>query len=65
MKHEFEAIVLDSTFELCPLPPGQKAISTRWILKIKHDSSFKARWVARGFSQHEGIDYLDIYTPVC
>jgi len=38
--------------------------STCWVLKIKHDGSYKARWVARGFSQHEGIDYLDTYTPV-
>jgi len=64
MKHEFDAIVLNGIFELCPLPPGQKAISMRWVLKIKHDGSYKARWVACGFSQHEGIDYLDTYAPV-
>jgi len=52
MKCEFEAIVLNGTFELCPLPPGPKAISTLWVLKIKHDGSYKARWAARGFSQH-------------
>jgi len=38
---------------------GRKVISTCWVLKIKHDSSYKARWVACGFSQHQGIDYLD------
>jgi len=38
--------------------------SARWVLKIKHDGSYKTRWVARGFSQHEGIDHLDTYTPV-
>jgi len=64
MKRGFDTIVINGTFELCPLPPGQKAISTRWVLKIKHDSSYKARWVAPGFSQHEGIDYLDTYAPV-
>jgi len=55
MKHEFDAIILNGTFELCPLPPVQKAISTQWVLKIKHDSSFKARWATSGFLQHEGI----------
>jgi len=64
MKHEFDAIVLNGTFDLCPLPPGRKAISMCWVLKIKHDGSYKARWVAPGFSQHEGIDYLDTYAPV-
>jgi len=60
MKREFDTTVLNGTFELCPLPPGQKAISTCWVLKIKHDSSYKARWVAHGFSQHEGIGVLQI-----
>jgi len=64
MKREFEAIILNSTFELCPLPSGRKAIITRWVLKIKHDGSYKARWVAPGFSKHEGIDYLNTYAPV-
>jgi len=61
MNHKFDAILLNGTF---PLPPGRKAISTPWVLKIKHDSSYKARWVAHSFSQHEGIYYLDTYAPV-
>jgi len=52
MKHVFDTIVLNGIFELCPLPPGWKAISTCWVLKINHDGSYKARWVAHGFSQH-------------
>jgi len=48
MKREFDTIVLNGTFELCPLPPGWKAISMCWVLKIKHDGSYRARWVARG-----------------
>jgi len=43
---------------------GRKVISTCWVLKIKHDSSYKARWVVCGFSQHQGIDYLDTCVPV-
>jgi len=52
LKSEFDAIILKGTCELCPLPPGRKAIITCWVLKIKHDGSYKARWVAGGFSQH-------------
>jgi len=43
---------------------GWKVISTCWVLKIKHDGSYKARCVACGFSQHQGIDYLDTCVPV-
>jgi hypothetical protein len=44
-------------------------ISSRWIYKIKHivDGSvekFKARFVAKGFSKKEGIDYNDTFAPV-
>ena len=40
-----------------------------WIYKIKHadDGSiqkYKERFVARGFSQKEGIDYEEIFSPV-
>jgi hypothetical protein len=44
-------------------------VSSRWLFKIKHaaDGSiekYKARFVARGFSQKEGIDYEETFAPV-
>ena len=50
--------------------PEDKAIVTsEWLYKIKHGSDgsaekFKARFVTRGFSQKEGIDYDDIFALV-
>jgi hypothetical protein len=44
-------------------------VSSRWLFKIKHvvDGSiekYKARFVACGFSQKEGIDYEETFNPV-
>ena len=48
---------------------GKKVVGSRWIYKVKHaaDESlekYKAHFMAKGFSQKEGIDYEKTFTPV-
>lgn len=69
MDAEYQSLVDNDTWELVPLPPGRKAITSKWLFKVKQNSDgeidrFKARLVARGFTQQEGIDYQETFSPV-
>ncbi|CAI7785182.1 unnamed protein product [Closterium sp. NIES-54] len=48
-------------------PPGANIVSGMWIFRVKRppDSPpvFKARYVARGFSQRQGVDYFQTFFP--
>ena len=59
----------NDVWHIVPKPENKSVVSSKWIYKIKHvdDGSiekYKAIFVARRFSQKEGIDYEDIFSPV-
>ncbi|GJV60434.1 putative ribonuclease H-like domain-containing protein [Tanacetum coccineum] len=62
MQEEMQQFVNQDVWKLVPLPEGKTAIGTKWILKNKRDTRGivvrnKARLVAQGHRQEEGIDY--------
>ena len=69
MIEEYDSIIKNSAWEIVPRPVGKSVVGSRWIYKVKQaaDGSvekYKARFVARGFSQIEGIDYEETFAPV-
>jgi hypothetical protein len=69
MQSEMDAVEKNRTWELADLPRGHSVITLKWVFKLKMDEAgaivkHKARLVARGFVQREGIDFDDTFTPV-
>jgi hypothetical protein len=69
MTQEFEALISNGTWTLCPRPLRHNVIRNKWVYKIKQHPDgtidrFKARLVAKGFEQQCGVDYMDTFSPV-
>ncbi|GJX52001.1 ribonuclease H-like domain-containing protein [Tanacetum coccineum] len=67
MNKEMEALLRNDTWDLVDFPKDRKAISSKWLWKIKFKSSgeierYKARFVALGCNQREGIDYEETFS---
>ena len=68
MVEECSLIMKNDVWEIVPRPTGKLVVTSRWIYKIKHavDGSiekYKARCVACGFTQKEGIEYDETFAP--
>jgi hypothetical protein len=69
MIEEYQSIIKNDVWEIVPRPKSKDVVSSKWLFKIKHvaDGSiekYKERFVSRGFSQKEGIDYEETFAPV-
>ena len=69
MQSEMDTVEKNRTWELADIPRGHRAITLKWVFKLKRDEAgtvvkHKARLVARGFVQHEGVDFDDAFAPV-
>jgi hypothetical protein len=69
MMEEYNSIMKNDVWEVVPRPEGKSVVTSKWLYKLKHaaDGSiekYKARFVARGFSQVEGVDYDETFASV-
>ena len=69
MNEEFEALERNKTWDLVDEPKDRNIISGKWCFQTKRDGRgnlvrYKARYVARGFSQVPGADFNETFSPV-
>jgi hypothetical protein len=69
MQEEFNALIDNNIWDLVPRLSGANVITGKWVFrhKLHGDGTlerYKARWVARGFSQRPGVDYDETFSPV-
>ncbi len=66
---EYDSLINNKTWSLTKLPLNRTAIKSRWIFKVKPGVKgsaprYKAKLVAKGYSQRPGIDYEETFAPV-
>jgi hypothetical protein len=69
MEDEMRSMSVNKVWDLEEIPKGAKTVGYKWVYKTKCDSNgnierFKARLMAKGFTQREGIDYTETFSPV-
>nr|GEY16437.1 putative ribonuclease H-like domain-containing protein [Tanacetum cinerariifolium] len=69
MQEELLQFKMQKVWVLVVLPHGKRAIGTKWVYRNKKDErgiviENKARLVAQGHIQEEGIDYEEVFAPV-
>ena len=68
MRNEYNALVQNKTWTLVEVPPHCNVIGGKWVYTTKRDGNgnvlkYKARWVAKGYAQVQGLDYDETYAP--
>jgi hypothetical protein len=69
MEDEIRSMSTNKVWDIEEIPKGAEIVGCKWVYKMKCDSKenierFKARLVAKYFTQREDIDYTEIFSPV-
>ena len=63
------ALQKNSTWTLVQLPKGKRTVGCKCVFSIKHKANgliekYKARLMAKGYTQTHGIDYQETFSPI-
>ncbi|KAI1007147.1 hypothetical protein K3495_g1070 [Podosphaera aphanis] len=66
---EMESFAENNVWDIVPRPKGRKIVSGKWVCKVKGNAQgeverFKGGYVAKGFSQVQGLDFDETFAPV-
>ncbi|KAJ1578842.1 hypothetical protein NDA15_000503 [Ustilago hordei] len=69
IRKELDGLEAMGTWEIVDVPPNTRLVDSKIVLRLKLDADgipvrHKARLVARGFTQREGIDFEETFAPV-
>ena len=69
MQDEIRSMNTNGVWDLEQIPKGAKTVGCKWVYKTKYDSKgnverFKARLMAKDFTQKEGVNYNETFSPV-
>lgn len=70
MQDEIDSLHNNGTWVLVQKLEWRKVVSYKWVYKIKdgipdfEPKRFKAKLVAKGFTQREGIDDIEVFSPI-
>jgi len=63
-QHEIETLLKRNVFDIVERPSGCRVSKNCWVFDVKPNGRKRARLVAKGFSQVEGMDFDQIFSPV-
>ena len=67
MDEEFNSLIENETFILTPISQNREIVGGKWVYTIKSDpnneETFKAKYLAKGYSQIPGVDYHETFAP--